>query len=96
MSKKHNYSFYGKVILIVQSSSEEDPYLFLTCVRKKTENEWEKPSQGEGKTIKCNLEELTSISLVLKDKLAEWENIHEYKGQKTEISFKWETKGSYT
>ena len=95
MGKKHNYSFYGNVILIVQSSSEGNPFLFLTCIRKKTETEWEKPSQGEGKTVKCNLEELASIMLVLKNKLVEWKNVHEYKAQKTEISFKWETKGNW-
>jgi len=91
MGKTHYYSLYGKVILIIQSSSVEEPFIFLTCITKKSENEWERPSQGEGKTIKCNLEEIASIILVLRQKLLEWSNTHKFKDKETKISFKWES-----
>lgn len=90
MTEKHQYSFFGNVILTIQSSSIEKPFIFLTCIRKIQEGEWEKPSKGEGKTIKCNIEEMAMILQVLKSAINVWTTEHEYKEQKTSISFKWE------
>ncbi|KKM20944.1 hypothetical protein LCGC14_1640350, partial [marine sediment metagenome] len=51
---------------------------------------WEKPSMGEGKTIKCSLEEIVMILKVLKRNLKSWSTVHVFKEEKTPISVKWE------
>ena len=52
--------------MIVQSSSQKDPYIFFKLLKKNDNGAWEKLSKGEGKTIKFSLEELVLILQVLK------------------------------
>ncbi|MHA1412187.1 MAG: hypothetical protein ACTSVX_04185 [Promethearchaeota archaeon] len=90
MVDKHNHSFFGTTTgLTIQSSSKREPFIFIKCIQKKTDGTWEKPSKGEGKTIKCNLDEMVMMLLVLQRKMKEWVNIHSFKNDKTQISFKW-------
>lgn len=91
LADKHNQSFFGQSTgLTIQSSSKNEPYLFITCIKKKLDENWEKPSKGEGKTIKCSLEELVMILKVLKRKLNSWSGYHTYNDNNTQISFSWE------
>jgi uncharacterized protein YqgQ len=62
----------------------------LKCIKKKPDGSWEKPSLGEGKTIKCNLDEIVMILDVLNRNRASWSSFHNFKDIKTQISFKWE------
>ena len=91
MTDKHSQSFFGQITgLTIQSSSKNEPYIFLTCVKKKTDGSWEKPSLSEGKTIKCSLDEMVMILKVLKHKINSWIGYHTYKEKNTQISFSWE------
>jgi len=90
MGNNHSKSFFGqKAGLIVQSSSKEQPYIFLQCIKKKADESWEKPSQGEGKKVKLNLEEMISMVRVLNKKIPQWTTFHEFKEEKTKISINW-------
>lgn len=91
MANFHNYSFFGKATaLIFQSGRMSDPYVFIRCIKKKGEKNWEKPSQGEGKAIKLNLEEIVMILNVFQEKVQNWSSYHKYKGENTQISFNWD------
>jgi len=91
MVEKHSQSFFGQSTgLTLLSSSKSDPYIFLKCIKKKSDGSWEKPSLGEGKTIKCNLDEIVMILEVLKRKSDSWSTYHSFNEVKTQISFKWE------
>lgn len=91
MTDNHSYSFFGQATgIILQSGLKEDPYLFLRCIKKKGDKNWEKPSLGEGKTIRCSLEELIMISKVLNKESNSWSSYHKYKNENTQISFNWE------
>jgi hypothetical protein len=91
MVDKHSQSFFGKSTgMSIQSSSRDDPYIFFKCIQKKQDGTWEKPSIGEGKTIKCNLDEMVMIYEVLNKNLNVWSSYHNFKDVKTQISFKWE------
>ncbi len=91
MANTHSQSFFGQNTgLIINSSSREEPYIFLTCIKRKSDGIWEKPSLNEGKVIKCSLEELVMILQVLNRKTLNWQTIHDYKDNKTSISFGWE------
>jgi len=91
ITDKHSYSFFGqKTRLIVSSPSKTEPFIFFRAIRKKADESWEKPSKGEGKTIKFNLEEIAMMLQVLEKKLNTWTTFHRFKDQKTQISFKWE------
>jgi hypothetical protein len=91
MTDAHNYSFFGqKVGLTVQTSSKNEPYLFFRLIKSKGDGSWEKPSSGEGKTIKFSLEEIVCIIRVLKKEIPSWSSFHTYKNIKTQISFRWE------
>ena len=58
MSDTHSYSFFGqKVGLIIQSSSNSEPFIFFRFIKSKGDGSWEKPSSGEGRGIKFSLEE---------------------------------------
>jgi len=91
MADNHSYSFFGqKVGLIIQSSSNKDPYIFFRLIKSKNDGSWEKPSSGEGKVIKFSLEEMIYIIRVLKKEINSWSSYHTFKDNKTQISFKWE------
>ncbi|NVM18537.1 MAG: hypothetical protein HWN80_12545 [Candidatus Lokiarchaeota archaeon] len=91
MVNKHSQSFFGQSTgLTLVSSSKTEPFIFLKCIKKKPDGSWEKPSLGEGKTIKCNLDEIVMILEVLKRKKDSWSSYHNFKDIKTQISFKWE------
>ncbi|MBY9017777.1 MAG: hypothetical protein KGD66_02995 [Candidatus Lokiarchaeota archaeon] len=91
MVDMHSQSFFGKSSgLTIQSSSRNEPFIFLKCIKKKGDGIWEKPSKGEGKTIKCSLDEMVMISEVLHKRLENWSTYHNFNDTKTQISFKWE------
>ena len=91
MTDKHSKSFFGQSTgLTIRSSSKKEPYIFLTCIKRKPDGVWEKPSLGEGKTIRCSLDELVMILRVLKRKINSWSGYHTYKENNTPISFSWE------
>lgn len=91
MVDKHNYSFFGKKYgVILQSSAKNEPFIFLQCVKEKGNGSWEKPSQGEGKRIKCNLEEIIMILQVLTKNIGKWSTYHTFKEESTQISFNWD------
>jgi len=91
MVDKHSQSFFGQSTgLTIRSSSKTEPFIFLKCIKKKPDGSWEKPSLGEGKTIKCNLGEIVMILDVLNRNRASWTSFHNFKDVKTQISFKWE------
>ncbi|MFW9784777.1 MAG: hypothetical protein ACFFFB_21035 [Candidatus Heimdallarchaeota archaeon] len=94
MADKHSQSFFGQSTgLTVLSSTKTDPFIFFKCIQKKSDGNWEKPSSGEGKTIKCNLDEIIMILQVLKRKEKAWLSFHSFKDSKTPISFKWDENG---
>ena len=91
MVDRHNQSFFGQSSGITFiSSSKSDPFIFIKCIKKKNNGSWEKPSLGEGKTIKCNLDELVMILEVLKGNKKVWSSYHNFNNSKTSISFKWD------
>jgi len=91
MTDIHNKSFFGqKVGMILSSRSKTDPFIFLKFLKKKANNEWEKPSKGEGKTIKISIEEMITIISVIYKKLPKWSGFHSFKEDKTSISLNWD------
>lgn len=91
MADVHSKSFFGqKTGIIIKSPSKEEDYFFMTCIRKKADGSWEKPSQGEGKTIKFSLEEMVMILQLLSKESKSWTTLHSFKEEKTSISFKWD------
>lgn len=90
MTDIHNKSFFGqKVGMIVSSNSQTDPFIFLKFLKKKANNNWEKPSQGEGKSVKMSLEEMIIILNVLSRKMSSWKSVHSFNNDKTPISVNW-------
>ena len=88
MVETHDYSFFGKSTgLILRSRRSNEPFIFLTCVRKKRDGNWEKTSQGEGKTIRLSLEEMINIREVFKKCPSSWKSVHKYKDEMTSIEF---------
>ena len=91
MVNKHSQSFFGKSTgLTLLSSSRTEQIIFIKCIKKKPDGSWEKPSLGEGKTIKCSLDEMIMILEVLKRNQDSWSSFHNFNDKKTQISFKWE------
>ena len=91
MVDKHSQSFFGQSTgLTLLSSSKSDSFIFFKCIKKKPDGSWEKPSLGEGKTIKCNLDEIVMILDVLRRNSDSWSSYHNFNDTKTQISFKWE------
>ncbi|MFX1376443.1 MAG: hypothetical protein ACFFA0_11560 [Promethearchaeota archaeon] len=76
--------------MFIQSSAKSEPFIFLKFIKKKNNGSWEKLSTGEGKTIKCGLEEIVMILTVLKRKKKSWSTVHSFKEEKTQISLSWE------
>lgn len=64
--------------------------MFLQFIKKKGDGTWEKLSSGEGKKIKCNLEEMIMILHVLENKQKSWSTVHQFKEEKTPISVNWD------
>ncbi|MFW9936565.1 MAG: hypothetical protein ACFFD5_02890 [Candidatus Thorarchaeota archaeon] len=97
MVESHSQSFFGQNTgLIISSFSKFEPYIFIRCIKKKADGKWQKPSENEGKLIKCSLEEIISILDVLNHKELKWQGIHSYKDNKTILSFSWEDENSDT
>ena len=76
--------------MFVQSSSKDEPFIFLQFIKKKENGTWEKLSLKEGKTIKCNLEEIIMMLRVLEGKEKSWSTVHVFREEKTSISVSWE------
>lgn len=86
MVDAHDYSFFGQNTgIIIRSRKVTDPFIFLTCVRKKQDGSWEKTSQKEGKTIKVSLEEMVSFLAVFNKEFPSWKGFHRFKGEDTPI-----------
>ena len=97
MGDTHSKSFFGQNTgLIINSSSKSDPFFFIRCIKKKPVGSWEKPSAGEGKVIKCSLDEIVMILQVLNRKQLNWSSYHTYKNNQTSISFGWEDEQAET
>lgn len=91
MTDSHNLSFFGQSTgMFIQSTSKEEPFIFLQFIKKKQDRVWEKTSLREGKRIKCNLEEMVMILEVLKKNCKAWSTVHKFKEEKTPISVNWE------
>jgi hypothetical protein len=91
MADFHIKTFYGqKTSLRVTSSSKQVPYIFLSCINRKENGSWEKPSEGEGKTVRLSIEEIICILEVLNRRSANWRGYHVFKDRKTEIYVGWE------
>lgn len=97
MADQHSQSFFGQNTgLIINSSSKSDSFLFIRCIKRKSDGIWEKPSAGEGKVVKCSLEEIIMILSILNRKMLNWQSYHTYKDKKTSISFEWEDENAKT
>jgi hypothetical protein len=66
------------------------PYIFLSCIKRKEDGQWEKPSKGEGRTVRISLEEMICILEVLNRRSANWRGYHIFKDRKTEIYVGWQ------
>ena len=87
MADKHNQTFFSqKVGLIVQSSSKDKLYLFFQCIKKKNDENWEKTTLNEGKTVKISIEEIIQILSVLSMKSKKWSTVHTFNNDNTIIS----------
>ena len=52
MTNSHKYSFFGQNTgLIFLSNSKYNPFIYIQCIKRKLGDNWEKPSNGEGKVI---------------------------------------------
>ncbi|MFX1393325.1 MAG: hypothetical protein ACFFAH_07095 [Promethearchaeota archaeon] len=91
MGDNHSKSFFGQNTgLIIYSSSKTESFLFIRCIKKKPGGSWEKSTAGEGKVIKCSLDEVVMMLEVLNRKQLNWSSYHNYKDIQTPISFGWE------
>ena len=76
----HTKTFYGQESsIILTSPSKSASYVFLSCINRKSDGKWEKPSHGEGKTVKITIEEIICILEVLHRKSANWRGYHVFK-----------------
>ncbi|MFX1393195.1 MAG: hypothetical protein ACFFAH_06415 [Promethearchaeota archaeon] len=90
MADFHTKSFFGqKSGIIINSPAKLVPYIFLTCINKKKDGTWEKPSKNEGKTVRLSLEEIICILEVLNRKSQNWRGYHVFRDEKTEIFVGW-------
>ncbi len=91
MADFHTKTFYGqKTSVRVTSPSKQVPYIFLSCINRKENGSWERPSEGEGKTVRLSIEEIICILEVLNRRSANWRGYHVFKERKTEIYVGWE------
>ena len=92
MADFHTKSFFGQNRgLIINRPAKFVPYIFLQSIKRKADGSWEKPTKGEGKTVKLSIEEIICILEVLKRKSANWRGYHVFKDYKTEIYVGWES-----
>ncbi|MFX0069649.1 MAG: hypothetical protein ACFFAO_00950 [Candidatus Hermodarchaeota archaeon] len=92
MADFHSKSFFGQNSgIIINSPAKLVPYIFLQSIKRKSDGNWEKPSKGEGKTVKISIEEIICILEVLKRKSANWRGYHVFKDYNTEIYVGWES-----
>ncbi|TFG01696.1 MAG: hypothetical protein EU539_13770 [Promethearchaeota archaeon] len=92
MADFHAKSFFGqKSGIIVNSPAKNVPYIFLQSIKRKNDGNWEKPSQGEGRSVKISIEEIICILEVLRRRSANWRGYHVFKEYKTEIYVGWES-----
>jgi hypothetical protein len=93
MTNTHNKSFFGQnAALFLRSSSNHDDFIFIQCIKRKSGNNWEKPSKGEGKNIKLSLGEMIMVRKVLTRERDSWSTYHRYNDDSTQISFNWQGK----
>ncbi|TXT58146.1 MAG: hypothetical protein BAJALOKI2v1_430013 [Promethearchaeota archaeon] len=86
----HNKTFFGdNSAFIVQSGSRIDPATFFKLFKKKEDETWERPSEGEGITIKFAMKEVAMILEVLQGKLKSWSTKHSFKKRATIIVVEW-------
>jgi len=91
MGSNHSKIFFGQNTgLIVNSASKSEPFFFIKCIKKTPDGTWEKFSRGEGKAIKCSLEEIVMMLEVLNRRCLNWSNYHSFKEIETQITFEWE------
>ena len=91
MVEYHNKSFFGSLTgMFFDSSSWTNQNFYLKFIKKKNDGTWEKPSEGEGKSIKFSLEEMTHILRVLKKEVSNWKTFHKFEQIQTPISFEWD------
>ncbi len=87
---QHSYNFFGqKTALFFNSPSKFDSHVFFRVIKKKNNETWEKPSQGEGVIIRLSLEEQVQVLDVLEQKADSWSGYHKYKGNGTPIKVAW-------
>ena len=97
MGANHSKMFFGQNTgLIVNSASKSEPFFFIKCIKKTPDGTWEKPSRGEGKVIKCSLEEIIMMLEVLNRRCLNWSNYHSFKEIETQITFEWEDENTST
>ena len=91
MVEYHNKAFFGsKVGMFFDSSSWTNQFFFLRFIKKRSNGTWEKPSKGEGKSIKFSLEEMVYIFRVLRKEVLSWKTFHKFEENQTPISFEWD------
>ena len=91
MVNSHRKMFFGQNVgMMLQSPSWYDPYIFLTFIRKKPNSTWEKPSSGEGKTLKFSLEEMVMMLEIVSGESDSWSTVHKFKEEQTKIIFRWD------
>jgi len=90
MADIHKKSFWGNnTAIILESPGKNIPYIFLTCIKKKENGDWEKFSKKEGKTIKINITEIICILEVLEQRIDNWRGYHIFNQESTEIFVYW-------
>jgi len=91
MVEYHNKAFFGsKVGMFFDSSSWTNQFFFLKFIKKRSDGTWEKPSKGEGKSIKFSLEEMAHILRALSKEVSIWKTFHKFEENQTPISFEWD------
>jgi len=97
MANQHSQSFFGQNTgIIINSSAKEEQFIYIRCIKKKSNGIWEKPSSKEGRVIKCSLDEIIMFLEVLKKNILKWQCFHTYKQTETSISFSWEDEKAKT
>lgn len=97
MGKNHSKGFFGQNTgLLINSASNSEPFFFIRCIKKNPDGAWEKPSRGEGRVIKCSLEEIVLMLEVLNRKCLNWSSYHTFNDIETQITFEWEDEQART